>query len=668
MPPQQTAQQEATESGGGGAAAFHAEDSSVPVVNRMDTTAQYTDEDMRRAMESIYHSGGGSADDHRDCRHIFGYGREKQHELSMLQKVTACVWLDYERYRSSSSEGAAPAVDELERQAAEFRQLHGPTLDLRRVIQSQAPRMALAAEFKRASPSKGDIAVYLNAGEQAVKYSQAGASVISCLTEQRWFKGSLRDMTEVRLATAAAAAAASGQRPAVLRKEFVTTEYAVVEAAAGGADSVLLIVAVLPESLLRRLIDCSRRLGMEPLVEVHADAELDVALAAGARVIGVNNRNLHTFQVDLSTSERVADRLAAQGVSFRHGECSDDENSVALCALSGMSTCHDVDRFRRAGLGMCLIGEALMRSSDPRAAIEGLRLDPDDYACQQQQQRTGGPSRGAGGAYTGGTRVVKVCGITSVEDALAACRAGAHLIGVIFAERSKRRVGTERASAVAAAVRQFGERGARTEFPRPSAEEEDAPLPHLTRSAQVLAQATKQRPAVVGVFQNQSADFIRRTVEECGLDLVQLHGHEGMEAANRDVLGVPAIRVVDIAVDPETGETVADAVERLLDSVTNDPAAILLDTSIKGGAAGGGGTGVAFDWAIAERLQAAGLPVIVAGGLNPENVKDCVGRIGPFGVDVSSGVEKEPGLKDHGRVQEFVQGARDAAVEASKGF
>jgi len=601
------------------------------------------------------------------------------HQLSMLQKITATVFLDYERYyqqqqqqessatAAAAAAAAAPSLADLDQRASEFAAQHGPLLNLQHVIQAQAPRMALAAEFKRASPSKGDIACDLDAGQQAVLYSKAGANIISCLTERRWFKGTLQDMTQVRLATTKSTAASPQrqQRPAILRKEFVTTEYMIAEAAAAGADTVLLIVAVLPETLLKRLIDYSReRVGMEPLVEVHADAELEVALRAGAQVIGVNNRNLHTFQVDLATSERVADRLTAKGLHFRHGEqtTNDEESSIALCALSGMSTCYDVDRFRQAGLGMCLIGESLMRAADPAKAIESLCLDPADFAKQTSNSSSGG------GAYTSGTQLIKVCGITQPEDALAACRAGANLIGVIFAPGSKRKVTAEQASRVVAAVHQFGERRIRTEFPvAVGSNSSTAPIPQLVASARVLAQVTKQRPAVVGVFQNQDVNFIRSMVDECGLDLVQLHGAEGMAAANRDKLTVPALRVVDIAVDPATGQTAANAVEQLLESLTNDPAAILLDTSIKG-AKTGGGTGVAFDWTIAERLQAAGLPVIVAGGLKPETVQDCVGRIRPFGVDVSSGVEAAPGQKDHDKVRDFVQGARAAAAEASKGF
>ena len=171
----------------------------------------------------------------------------------------------------------------------------------------------------------------------------------------------------------------------------------------------------------------------------------------------------------------------------------------------------------------------------------------------------------------------------------------------------------------------------------------------------------------MGVFQNQSPEFIREMVSECGLDMVQLHGKEGMEAASVNKCGAPAIRVVDIETDPDTGRATSNAVETLLESLTSDPMAILLDTSIKGSKEGGG-TGVTFDWSIAEKLQNAGLPVIIAGGLSPENIKDAVGGVRPWGVDVSSGLEASPGKKDHSKVHDFVRGAREAAKEASKGF
>jgi anthranilate synthase/indole-3-glycerol phosphate synthase/phosphoribosylanthranilate isomerase len=298
-----------------------------------------------------------------------------------------------------------------------------------------------------------------------------------------------------------------------------------------------------------------------------------------------------------------------------------------------------------------------MRAADPSAAIESLCLHPDDFEKQNG-------SGSAGGAYTAGTKLIKVCGITNADDALAACRAGANLIGVIFAPKSKRCVTAEQASEVVQAVRNFGERSGQMVVSIP--DNGDQPLPRLVASARALEDAAK-RPLVVGVFQNQSPEFIQQMVAECGLDLVQLHGSEGMAAANVAKCHAPAIRVVDIETDPGTGKASKDAVETLLKSVTTDPLAILLDTSIKGSKEGGG-TGVTFDWSIAQQLQDQGLPVIIAGGLSVDNIKDAVGTIRPWGVDVSSGVEASPGKKDLPKVEAFVKNARDAAIEASKGF
>ena len=523
--------------------------------------------------------------------------------------------------------------------------------------------MALAAEFKRASPSKGDIAPDLDAGDQATLYAEAGAVTISVLTEEHWFKGSLNDLTKARKQTTAWAKEHSTTRPAILRKDFCISKYMIAEAAAAGADTILLIVAITPMQLLKEMIEYARSFGMEPLVEVHADVELDVALKAGAKVIGVNNRNLHTFHMDLATTDKTAEELIKRKCNFAHVDVSADGEQnpeYAICALSGMSSANDVDRYRQKGVGMCLIGESLMRAADPKAAIESLCLNPNDY-----DKFIAESTRAS--AYTAGTKIVKVCGITNPDDALVACKHGANLIGVIFAPKSKRCVSTEQAKAVVDTVRAFGERSTRLSFPAFAMESENiSPLQSLVRKARALEDIAR-RPLVVGVFQNQPHEFIQEMVEVCGLDLVQLHGQEGMEAANVAKCGVPAIRVVDIETNSDGTGTAPGAVDKLLDNITTDPLAILLDTSIKGSKEGGG-TGVTFDWGVAEELQNNGLPVIIAGGLKPTNVKDAVMGTRPWGIDVSSGVEASPGKKDHDNVEAFVKGARDAAVEASKGI
>jgi anthranilate synthase/indole-3-glycerol phosphate synthase/phosphoribosylanthranilate isomerase len=589
------------------------------------------------------------------------------HISLLVHGTIKCLTLSIIRVLRQSS-GTALTETELLSQASTFHSTNGSILNLQSKIQTQSPAMTLAAEFKRASPSKGIIAPpSIKCGDQALLYAQAGASVISVLTEEHWFKGSLADLTSARLETTQWAADTTDcVRPAILRKDFCISSYMIAEAAAAGADTILLIVAITPLALLKRLVSFARDVcGMEPLVEVHASCELTVALEAGAKVIGVNNRNLHTFQMDLATTDRTADALEERNCTFHHNLGTTDGNGTAeysICALSGMSSAQDVDRYRQKGVGMCLIGESLMRAADPKAAIQSLCLHPNDYETYMTESTTAS-------AYTAGMKLVKVCGITNATDALTACTNGANLIGVIFAPKSKRCVSVDQAKEVVNAVRTFGERKDRASFAdRVLSTDQVSPLQSLVRKARALEDVACLRPLVVGVFQNQSHDFIQQMVNDCGLDLVQLHGKEGMEAASIDKCGAPAIRVVDVETNPDgSGSAASDAVEKLLQSITTDPMAILLDTSIKGSKEGGG-TGVTFDWGIAEKLQNSGLPVIIAGGLKPNNVKDAVSSIRPWGIDVSSGVEASPGKKDTSAVISFVKGAREAAVEASKGF
>lgn len=214
--------------------------------------------------------------------------------------------------------------------------------------------MAVIAEVKRASPSKGDIAPGMDAMAQALNYATGGAAGISVLTEPTWFKGTLEDMAGVR----AAVEAMGADRPAILRKDFIIDEYQVLEARAHGADSVLLIVAALDDATLARLMARSRELGMEPLVEVNNAEETQRALAAGAKVIGINNRDLRSFKVDLGTTDRLAGMV---------------QGDVLLAALSGISTRADVERFAAAGAGAVLVGEALMVAADPATKIRELR-------------------------------------------------------------------------------------------------------------------------------------------------------------------------------------------------------------------------------------------------------------------------------------------------------
>lgn len=208
---------------------------------------------------------------------------------------------------------------------------------------------AILSEIKRASPSKSDIDIHANAAKQALVYANLGASLISVLTEPTWFKGTIQDLVNARKIIDKVP-----NRPAVLRKEFIFTEYQILELRLAGADTVLLIVKMLDLGTLQRLYSYSKSLGMEPLVEVNAPLELELAFKVGAKVIGVNNRNLNDFNVDLSTTSDIS-RLIPTDT---------DSKPIILCALSGITKVEDVQNYKKSNVHGFLIGEALMKKGD----------------------------------------------------------------------------------------------------------------------------------------------------------------------------------------------------------------------------------------------------------------------------------------------------------------
>jgi len=207
--------------------------------------------------------------------------------------------------------------------------------------------VAVIAEVKRASPSKGALAAIADPAALAMDYEAGGARVISVLTEQRRFGGTLADMAAVRDAV----------RVPVLRKDFVVSSYQLWEARAHGADMVLLIVAALEQNALVSLVERAVSIGLVPLVEVHTDAELGRAVEAGARVIGVNARNLATLEVDRRVFARLAPRIP---------------DGVIKVAESGVRGPHDLLAYAAAGADAVLVGESLVTGGDPRSAVADL--------------------------------------------------------------------------------------------------------------------------------------------------------------------------------------------------------------------------------------------------------------------------------------------------------
>ncbi|HEX6988851.1 MAG TPA: bifunctional indole-3-glycerol phosphate synthase/phosphoribosylanthranilate isomerase [Bacillota bacterium] len=427
-------------------------------------------------------------------------------------------------------------------------------------------RPRIIAEIKYRSPAAGDLGIPGDAARRARQYGAGGACAVSVVTEPDHFGGDPADLERARAAGLP-----------VLRKDFVIDAYQLLESVLLGADAVLLIARILAPRQLVGLLAEARELGLEALVEVNDEADVERALAAGADLIGINSRDLRTFEIDPGRTERLLALLP---------------EPVSVVAASGLKSPGDVRFAHSLGVDACLVGEALMRAADPAGWLAAAREPlPAATARPADEQPLW----------------VKICGVTDETAVLAAQNAGADAVGFVFAE-SPRRVEPARARRLAARLRR--------------------PL------------------ARVGVFVDTPPDRILRIARAAGLTHLQLHGDEAdeevvrLQAAGYRVLR--AYRVNGPEVIARAAASPADLV--LLDAY--DPARR-------------GGTGRAFDWDLAVDLCRR-RRVILAGGLTPHNVGDAVRAVLPFGVDVSSGVERSPGIKDPARIAGFVHLAQSA--------
>ncbi|KAL2827623.1 indole-3-glycerol phosphate synthase-domain-containing protein [Aspergillus cavernicola] len=470
-----------------------------------------------------------------------------------------------------------------------------------RLRQSAYP-LSLMAEIKRASPSKGMIAEHACAPAQARVYAKAGASVISVLTEPEWFKGGIDDLRAVRQSLEGFT-----HRPAILRKEFVFDEYQILEARLAGADTVLLIVKMLDTELLTRLYRYSQSLGMEPLVEVNTPEEMKIAVDLGAEVIGVNNRDLTSFEVDLGTTSRLMDQVP--------------ENTI-VCALSGISGPKDVEAYKKDGVKAILVGEALMRASDTAAFVAEL-LGGDSKKISLQSQSS---------------PLVKICGTRTEEGARTAIEAGADLVGIILVEGRKRTVPDDVALRISKVLKSTP-RPVPYSTADPQGGSNATSVEYFDHSANLLRHPT--RALLVGVFLDQPLSYVLAQQQKLGLDVVQLHGSEPLEWSR--LIPVPVIRkfgLNDFGISRRAYHTLP-----LLDS-------------------GAGGSGELLDQSRVQQVLDSddGLRVILAGGLDPSNVSNIIKQLEEFkhkvvGVDVSSGVESN-GAQDLDKIREFVQAVK----------
>ncbi|CEI68598.1 Multifunctional tryptophan biosynthesis protein [Fusarium venenatum] len=459
--------------------------------------------------------------------------------------------------------------------------------------------VALMAEIKRGSPSKGIFALDISAPAQARKYALAGASVISVLTEPEWFKGSIEDLRAVRQVLDG-----MPNRPAILRKEFIFDEYQILEARLAGADTVLLIVKMLDTEHLHRLYNYSLQLGMEPLVEVQNAEEMTTAVKLGAKVIGVNNRNLESFEVDLNTTGRLRSMVP---------------ESTIICALSGINTHDDVLMNKRDGVNAVLVGEAIMKAPDASVFISQLCSGTEPAA------KTDAVS----------SLYVKICGTRSAEAARRAAESGADFVGICLVPNAKRCISHKTALAISEAVHTY-----------PSTQKYETQVAAVDNKTKDFFEAATQRlrcprPQLVGIFQNQPLNEVLEKQKQYNLDLVQLHGDEPIEWAN--LIPVPVVRCFkpgQVGIGRRGYHTVP-----LLDS--------------------GSGSGKLLNVANVQTVLESDpeLRVFLAGGLNPDNVAESVKALGPLadrviGVDVSSGVE-EDGKQSLDKITAFIKAAKE---------
>jgi tryptophan synthase, beta subunit len=436
-----------------------------------------------------------------------------------------------------------------------------------------APGLHLIAEVKRRSPSAGAIAADADPVALARAYESGGASAISVLCEPHWFGGSVADLRAVRDAVAIP----------ILAKEFVVDERQLPVLRSAGADMVLLLASLLPGRKLAQFADLARELGLEPLVEVHDKRELDAALSTQARLIGLNNRNLRTLQVDPDLCLRLRTLVP--------------DNRLVV-GESGVSEPRTLVGWRAVGLDAALIGEALMRSADPASAARAFvhaGAVPRDMAAEARQP------------------IVKICGVTDSEGVLSALRAGADAIGLNLVPGTPRCLALTEASWLATLARGASPAG--------------------------------KRPRVVAVFADASAAEIEAAIAAIDPDAVQLSGYEHAEsiaAIRRPVWKVLHLPAADAAGAPsgpaDAGSVAPGAIEAGKAYLAAGTERLILDTA-GGPFPGGTGRQVARQIAAAVARE---IPVILAGGLDPGSVAETLLEVAAVGVDVASGVEIQP--------------------------
>ena len=448
-------------------------------------------------------------------------------------------------------------------------------------------------EVKKASPSKGIIAEHFPYLEIAKEYEVAGAAAISVLTEPDLFKGDKKYLQEI----------ASTVKIPVLRKDFIIDEYQIYQAKVWGASAILLICACLDVPTLTKFRELADSLGLSSLVEAHDEKEVQMAIDCGARIIGVNNRNLKDFTVDVQNSVRLRNLV---------------EDDVIFVSESGLETPEDIQVLRDNNIGVALMGETFMRSPNKVEKLAYL-YGPTYY-----------------------TPKIKMCGISKVETIPAIVEAKPDYMGLVFAP-SKRQVTVEQAKTLVEELhKQYETTYGEVTVPMNTDTAQDS------QDSQEFVQGNSnfEKIKTVGVFVNETVENLLKIAEEVKLDVIQLHGDEDETFIQslKECTNVEVWKAVQV-------RSAADA-EKWIDSSAD---VLLFDAYHKDER---GGTGEVFDWSSLDEFER---PFMLAGGMDSTNVARAIRTVRPYGIDISSGIETE-GVKDDEKIKAFTNIVRTIAL------
>ena len=454
-------------------------------------------------------------------------------------------------------------------------------------------------EVKKASPSKGIIAEHFPYLDIAKEYEVAGAAAISVLTEPDFFKGDKKYLQEI----------ASTVKIPVLRKDFIIDEYQIYQAKVWGASAILLICACLDVPTLTKFRELADSLGLSSLVEAHDEHEVQMAIDCGARIIGVNNRNLKDFTVDVQNSVRLRNLV---------------EDDVIFVSESGLETPADIQVLRDNNIGVALMGETFMRSPNKVEKLAYL-YGPTYY-----------------------TPKIKMCGISKVETIPAIVDAKPDYMGLVFAP-SKRQVTVEQAKTLVDELhKQYEKAYGEATVPMNTDTAQDRQDSQEIQNIQKFVQGNSnfENIKTVGVFVNETLENLLKIVEEVKLDVIQLHGDEDETFIQslKECTNVEVWKAVQV-------RSAADA-EKWIDSSAD---MLLFDAYHKDER---GGTGEVFDWSSLDEFER---PFMLAGGMDSTNVARAIRTVRPYGIDISSGIETE-GVKDDEKIKAFTNIVRTIAL------